>query len=382
MTTAAHIVPSILNRASGPSYSVVQLCRALMGQGCATSLFVLDGVPPDFPPEIPVRTFARWRYPNRLGVSPSMRDALGGAAGSFDVIHNHSLWMMPNVYAGPAARKGKARLIISPRGTLSAWALDHSRWVKRLVWWMGQRAVLKQADGFHATAESEFEDIRRAGFDQPVAILPNGIDIPPLAFSRGGADRTLLYVGRLHPKKGLPSLVSGWARVQSLYPEWRLDIIGRDEGGHERELKKQAAAAGCRRIRFLGPVYGDALIRAYQEADLYVLPTHSENFGMTVAEALANGTPVITTKGAPWEGVLETGCGWWPDIGESPLTETLRQALGTPREKLGEMGQAGRQWMIREYAWPVIAERMILYYKWMGGEGTMPSFVRTGPLNA
>jgi glycosyltransferase involved in cell wall biosynthesis len=245
------------------------------------------------------------------------------------------------------------------------------------MWGMGQGRVLHTCDGFHATADSERDDIRRLGFAQPVAVLPNGIDIPERIYLRSGTARTLLFVGRIHPKKGLPFLIKAWSTLERQYPDWLLDVVGRDELGHERQLQRQADELGCRRIRFHGPLYGEALVRAYQEADLYVLPTHSENFGMTVAEALANGTPVITTKGAPWEGLEKNGCGWWIDIGEEPLTEALRHAMNLSREKLCDMGSMGRAWMSSDYAWAVIAKKMIIYYKWLNGRGSMPSFVST-----
>jgi glycosyltransferase involved in cell wall biosynthesis len=377
MMSAAHIVPSLMNRASGPAYSVVQLCLALARASCETTLYALDSPPPDFPSELRIRSFPRWPYPYRLGFSPSMRKALREARGAYDVVHNHSLWMMPNLYAAQAVQKGKSRLIISPRGTLSEWAMNHSKWLKKAMWGMGQGRVLHTCDGFHATADSERDDIRRLGFTQPVAVLPNGIEIPERIYPRSGTARTLLFVGRIHPKKGLPFLIKAWSRLERQYPDWRLALIGRDELGHERQLQRQAEQAGCRRIRFQGPLYGEALVRAYQEADLYVLPTHSENFGMTVAESLANGTPVITTKGAPWEGLEKNGGGWWIDIGEEPLTEALRQAMNMNREQLEEKGEKGRGWMNRDYAWTSIAEKMILYYNWLNGMGSVPSFVST-----
>ena len=131
---AAHIVPSVLEKASGPSYTVPALCRALARSGCAVTAYMLDGVPDGFPAGVEARAFPRWPVPWRLGVSPAMRHALHADAAGLDIVHNHSLWMMPNVYAAEAATAG-ARLVVSPRGTMSDWAWRRSAWRKQLIGW-------------------------------------------------------------------------------------------------------------------------------------------------------------------------------------------------------------------------------------------------------
>src|SRR5262249_30544183 len=150
----------------------------------------------------------------------------------------------------------------------------------------------------------------------PVAIIPNGMDLPELpARPTAGppAERIVLSLGRIHPKKGLPRLIHAWSKLEAGYPGWRLKIVGPPEVGHDNELRALTSALGLTRVSVEGPIYGDAKTAAYQEADVFVLSTLNENFGLTVPEALAAGTPAISTKGAPWSGLEEEGCGWWID---------------------------------------------------------------------
>src|SRR5215510_5834695 len=185
-----HVVPAITEEASGPSYSVVRLCDSLIGTGVNVQLAALDwsSMPVSFPY---LKAFPLGRGPRRLGVSPKMRRWLKQEVTSerVAIIHNHSLWMMPNVYPGNAVHDSSCRVVVSPRGTLSAWALGRSALQKRIFWLLCQAPVLRAAACFHATAESEFEDIRRLDFRQPVCILPNGIDLPPLEEAPKGSRR-------------------------------------------------------------------------------------------------------------------------------------------------------------------------------------------------
>src|SRR5262249_54829327 len=148
-------------------------------------------------------------------------------------------------------------------------------------------------------------------------------------------------LGRIHPKKGLDRLLHAWAKVEAAHPEWRLRIIGPDEIGHSAELAALAAELRIRRVSIEGSVAGDAKTAAYREADLFVISTLNENFAVTVAEALAAGTPVIATKGAPWPGLVHEGCGWWIDHGVEPLAAVLSKAMAMSRDALLEMGAKG-----------------------------------------
>lgn len=373
-----HTVAAIDHEASGPSYTVPRLCEALIETNHEVRLAVLDWAPGAQSPPY-VERFALGWGPRRLGRSPAMARWMVEQvrSGRVQVLHNHGLWMMPNIYVGDARRAGQVRLVHSPRGTVSAWALHHHRGRKWVAWHLlGQAKALRAADAFHATADSEAEDIRRLGFCQPIAVIPNGIDVPARAEKPQTDRRRLLYLGRIHKIKGIDLLLTAWRVVQERYPDWELVIAGPDDDGELPRLQALAATLGVVRVSFPGPVYGEAKLALYRSAHLFVLPTRSENYAMTVVEALAAGTPAIVTKGAPWAGLEREGAGWWIEIGVDPLVACLEQSLALPSERLAVMGEAGRTWMQREYAWEAIARQMAGFYAWLNGAGPRPSFVR------
>ena len=374
---AVHVVPNIAEEASGHSYSVVRLCQTLIELGEAIRLAVLDVGPHSSRPPF-VEAFPLGFGPRRLGFSPKMRRWLSAAAssGQVDIIHSHSLWMMPAVYPGWATRATKSHLVISPRGTLSKWALSVSAQIKRIFWPLVQRPALRHATCFHATCESEFEDIRRAGFAQPVCIIPNGIDVPKLEKRAPDGRRKLLFLGRIHPIKGVDLLLHAWRAVGPRFPDWELLVAGPDDRGYLPRMKALAAELNLQRVAFCGPLYGEEKLRAYREAELYVLPTHSENFGMTVVEALAAGTPAIVTRGAPWSGLEQHGAGWWIEIGVDPLVACLDDALSKRQEELIYRGISGREWMLREFAWERVGAMMDQTYRWLLGDGEVASWIR------
>jgi glycosyltransferase involved in cell wall biosynthesis len=314
-----------------------------------------------------------------LRFSADLTRALREFAANVDVVHDHGLWLMPNVEAGRAALAARKPFIVTPHGMLSPTALSFSRLKKRFVWALLQGDVVRRASCIHVTSEQEHDEIRDFGLQSPIAIIPNGIDIPELdscSIATTDICRTVLSLGRIHPKKGLDRLVRAWARVEFAHPEWRLRIVGPDELGHARELAALAAELKTPRISIEGPVMGDAKIAAYRKADLFVLPTLNENFAITVAEALAVGTPVIATKGAPWHGLECEGCGWWIDHGVEPLAATLAEAMDMERGVLRAKGAKGRAWMKRDFSWDCVAHDMLDVYRWLSSGGEVPSTVR------
>src|SRR5262249_22156884 len=167
-----HFVPAISETANGPTYTVVRLCEALIKAGNNVTLGAMEWSPLPSKPVF-AKTFAMGAGPKRLGSSPEMLQWLMGEtkARMVDVVHSHGMWQMCTVYPGKAAKTGRTKLVISPRGALSRWAMNHGSPFKSIFWRLLQRPALSQAACFHATAESEFGDIRRLGFTQPVAII-------------------------------------------------------------------------------------------------------------------------------------------------------------------------------------------------------------------
>lgn len=373
-----HIVPYIGEEASGPAYSTTRLNGLMRESGVVSQLVVTGNSQDDLAIDSEaIKVFPRLKLLRRLGRSPEMLKWLRAeiSGGTVDIIHNNSIWMMPNVYAGWVTRDTKVPLVVSPHGTFSKWAMNRSQGIKRLFWHSLQKQALAHTALFHATAESEFEDIRRIGFRQPVAIIPNGIDIPDLVQPINETQKTLLFLGRIHPVKGVDLLLRAWVALQSSFPDWRLRIVGPGGEAYLAEVKKLAASLAAERVDFVGPLYGSEKRQAYQAASLFVLPTHSENFGMAVAEALAAATPVVTTRGAPWSGLSEQRAGWWIDIGVDPLRQALEEAMSKDAGELAAMGARGRAWMERDFSWQQIATQMIESYQWVLTGGTPPKWI-------
>lgn len=370
-------IAGIDNLAAGPSYTVPRLCRSLAEQQAQVELFVLSPVPTDFKPNgYSIKEFPTGggSLGKTIGLSPKMAARL--ASITTDIVHSHGLWLMPNIYACRLSKRDKRRIMVSPRGMLSPWALQHSKWRKKAMWMVLQRKALSQASSFHATAFSELEDIRRLGLRAPVAVIPNGIDIPELPVeSETRERRRLLFLARIHKKKGLDILLKAWARLENRFEDWELVVAGPDEGGYLAEVQGIAATLHLTRVSFVGPVYGMVKSRLLNSSDVYVLPTHSENFAMTVAEALAYGMPAVVTQGAPWSGLVTQGCGWWIELGEESVAACLGEVMARDRESLRAMGAQGRAWMKRDFSWETVGARMVTTYRWLVEGGAQPAWV-------
>jgi len=376
---AIHIIAGLSPSAGGPSYSVPRLCEALKPAGCETLLMSVADA--DAPPKPDVMSLpqdhAQVPGLSQLRISKALRGKLATAAGSAEIVHNHGLWLMPNVYAGRAAAHADRPLVVSPRGMLAAEALRFSPWKKKIFWRLLQGPALQHAAAWHATSLAEAAEIRAFGVAAPIAVIANGVDIPAITarHDAGAMRRTLVFLSRIHPKKGLPGLVEAWRRVAPQRPDWRLLIAGPDEIGHRKELAAQIARDHVDRAEISGPVYGadrDALLAA---ADLFVLPTRNENFGLAVAEALAAGVPAIVTKGAPWAVLQADRCGWWIDHGVEPLAAALLEATGLPSATREVMGRAGRAAMQRDFSWDAIGCQMRDAYFWLSHGGDRPATI-------
>jgi glycosyltransferase involved in cell wall biosynthesis len=292
------------------------------------------------------------------------------------IVHDHGLWLPLHGAVALAAQQQGVPLVLSPKGMAMPWALRYKRWKKRLSWWAYQRWIMQQATLFHATSAEEVEALRALGLEQPIAMVPHGVDIPDaLPSPRQCTDRTALFLSRLHPKKGLPMLLDAWAALQ---PEgWRLVLVGPDELGHRGELEEQVRRLGLERaVQFEGPVADADKWQWYADADLYILPTHSENFGIVVPEALAAGTPVITTTGAPWQDLTTHNCGWWVEPTTGTIQTALNEALACSDEERAAMGERGRRLVEEKYTWASVGEQMVSAYQWLLGRGERPACVQ------
>lgn len=368
-----HTVGSMDSQHSGVSVCVNNLTKALSDLGLQVSVFSL--LEPHFSKDkgVEVLRFAPEILPNlslrKLGQSRDLHLAV--SRGGFPIVHTHGLWLGVNSY-----RDDAAKFVVSPHGMLSPVALRFSRLKKAFAFHFYQSKALNCADMFIATSLSEYEDIRRFGLRQPVALIPNGISVPAVDPStKSEQDLVALSLGRIHPKKGLVNLVKAWAALGNRNSNWTLKIVGPDECNHSAELIKLVQSFGLSNVEILPAVYGDEKYSLLSQANLFVLPSLSENFALTVAESLAAGTPVIATKGSPWQGLETERCGWWIDVGAAPLVEALSIAMGMPECVRQDWGRRGQAWMSRDFTWGSVASQTTNAYAWLLGQRTRPDFV-------
>lgn len=308
----------------------------------------------------PAQTFDIKYPPKAFGYAPDMVKAL--VEWDADIVHLHGLWMYPGLAVHQWHKTSQKPYIISVHGMLSKIALSYSPVKKWMVSALYQNNLFKNAAAAQATNENEGQELRSFGYKGPIFTLGLGVDImdvPPI----NPIDKIILFVGRVHPKKGLTNLVHAWRHVSAQFPDWRVKIIGPDENGHRAELQSIIDAHKIENISFHDPVYGDAKNKAIAEAALCVLPTLSENFAFTVPESLMMEVPIICTKGAPWPQLEEQNCGWWIDIGVQPLVDGLRTAMQLNDKQRAMMGKKGRQWVINEFSWPIISNKYIENYR-------------------
>lgn len=373
------IVGSIQDEASGPSYSVPRLCKAVSDNGCEVSLYSLGDASDEYKDGVRHTTFPTdYRgigYAERLGLSSGMKKAI--ASEECEIIHSHGMWMMPNIYPSLAVRNNRSVFVLSPRGMLGKEALEFSSRKKKAIWLFKQKNALELASCIHATSEQEYLDIRAFGITKPVSIIPNGIDVPPLntLVENNTSSHIVLSLGRVHPKKGLDLLIKAWHTLGTKTTGWTLKIVGPSEIGYGALLSKLVEDLSLNNVSILPPVFGQDKTDMMANADVFILPTLNENFAMTVAESLVLNTPVISSTGAPWQGLIENDCGWWVSNDPVVLAETILDAMSLTHDQRLVMGRRGRQWMKDDYDWDSIGSSTVDVYKWLRGMGSKPETV-------
>ena len=382
-----HVLASTRADHGGTSRSVPALCNALDAEGIDVHL--VTAVPadpaPDQAPILPGGEVQIHRIEERTDLQRALRSPTGFYRRLWevvqnvdpDVLHDHGAWLPSNIAAAWVARRAAVPFVATPRGMVTEWSLSHQTWKKRIAWPLYQKWIFQQASFFHATAQAEVDNLRALRMTQPAAVVPNGVEIPESLPDTSETDeKRALFLSRIHPKKGLPMLLEAWDQLR---PErWTLELVGPSENEHRAELEAQARDLGLGdSVVFSGPVDDADKWQKYATADLFVLPTYSENFGIVVAEALAAGVPVLTTTGAPWSIVEERDCGWWVKPQKGDIATALADALRRSDEERRAMGKRGRRLVEERFSWQSVGQKMASAYRWvLEGEGR-PDFIRT-----
>lgn len=347
----------------GPTRSTIGLARALTRAGADVTLFShvrREGLEDE--PNL------KFRFGSGYGFRQSLCDARA-IIREFkpDVVHVQGIWNPSTHSDSLAAAEAGVPIVVSPRGMLAPWALRQKRLKKLVGMFLYQRGDLKRAAAFHVTSEDEASHVRLQHLKQPVFVIPNGVDDPPV-LSRpcscgptSPESRTVLFLARLHPGKGLMLLAEAWGKLR---PEgWRVMVVGANKCHQREDVEQRVKELGIAdQWTFCGEADDARKWQFYAQADLFVLPTASENFGLSIAEALNSGTPVITTKGTPWQDIDGT-CGWWIDRDVDSLVAALKDAMRRSPDELRSMGEIGHCLIAARYAWAPVAKQMKEVYE-------------------
>lgn len=364
---SCHIVPSLEVRHGGPSKSVLGLATALAARGEDVELLTTE-------PSagwrrtvgsLDIRAFHRG-WPETFCTSAGLRRHLRTLTA--DVVHHHSLWLRTLHYAHRGARRIGAKLVVSPRGMMDPWAWNHHSRKKAFARAVIHPGALEAVDGWHVTSLEEFNAVRRLGFQQPVCVAPNGIAAPSPEDSAAAEAHwrqlvpicarkpVALFYSRFHRKKRLIELIDAW--LENGPSDWLLLVVGIPEDYTPEMIEDYVLRAGqSGRVRAYD---GAGHPPPYAIASLFLLPSHSENFGQSIAEALAQGVPALVTDTTPWSGLNQTGSGWcvpWFDYGAA-----IRTATSEGFDSLHKRGLVAREWVLREFSWEKSAHLLSEFY--------------------
>ncbi len=349
------IIASLDESTGGPARSVPQTCVELAKLGVEIEIICQPSPNPASIPELPNLKVRFLTYHELFAFSKKLNPA------EVDLIHLQHIWTPYISIIARAARKKRIPYIITPRGMLEPWIMVRHPWKKKLAMALYQRNDIRRAALLHATAEMEKKNIRKLGFTNEIVEIPNGIDlskVPPPKTTYGS--KKVVFLSRIHPKKGIELLLEAWKQLQP--NSWNLEIAGNGEPAYVKYLQKKIEREQISGVKLVDPQYGEAKWNFLKSADLFVLPTYSENFGIVIAEALAIGVPVITTTGTPWQELDTHNCGWWIELTLKNLKTVLLEGTNTPPTALRLMGDHGTKLIQENYGITVVAENIHRVY--------------------
>ena len=371
-----------LTRQGGGVYTSVRRFATMLGEEPGLQVEV-------FGPQWPGDDFAEWDGvnmhasravgPGAIAYAPGLLPGLKKS--SLDLIHLHGLWMHPSAACAAFTRQTGRPHIISPHGMLEQWALNNSRWKKQLAARLFEDANIKSALCLHALNIAEVNSIREYGYEGPVCVIPNGVDMPrgdqtppaPWWAKSAPEVKTLLYLGRLHRKKGLGNLLRAWSDLGEEREQWRLVIAGWDEHGYRNDLQSLSMTLRIQStVSFPGPLFGEEKDAAYRYCDGFILPSMSEGLPMVLLEAWAWGKPVLMTPQCNLPEGFEAGAAVRIEPERESIVEGLREFMAMDDARREAIGENGRLLAERRFSWPVIAGEMAKVYRWAAGSGPEP----------
>jgi glycosyltransferase involved in cell wall biosynthesis len=295
-------------------------------------------------------------------------------------VHIHGLWQLSASAAARAAQAESKPYIVSAHGMLESWALANKRLKKSIYAALFERANLRSAACLHALTRAEAQDYRNFGLRNPIAVIPNGVDVPPACspdlfldrFPELRGRRLLLFLGRIHFKKGLDVLCQAWSRVSRDWPDAQLVLAGPDFENTRMPIEKLLEERRMRhRVTFTGMLPSDLKWSALRAAECFVLPSYSEGLSVSVLEAMGMGLPVIVSEQCNLPEVAEKDCGWVIPPRMQELESSLNAVLRSSSQDRAGLGANGRRLVAQRYSWRVVGEQMSDVYAWTQG-GPLP----------
>lgn len=294
-----------------------------------------------------------------------------------DLFHIQGLWRYIGAGAASYARQHHIPYVISLRGMLYPQALAASAMAKKLSLWLYQREDLQSAACIQATCKEEMEYYRNLGFTNPVAVIPNPIDldnyidkpIPQKSHFRIG------YLGRVHPRKRIERLIYAMSALNDKIKDVELLVIGSGDEKYELFLRNEVERLNLKNVTFTGFLTGDKKDATIRELSVLAVPSDFENFGNIVTEALIRGVPVIASTGMPWQELEIYQCGWWINNDQESINKTILEAYEIGEEKRVKMGVNGKQLMKNNYSVEILGKKMMTLYEWILGKTPKPDFV-------
>lgn len=357
-----HFIPSI-DRTSGGVGSYMQLLAKELGKLC--ELYIVTANTDN---QLIIENAKILYIPCNIRKYSSMRKEWNRILDEIkpDLVHVNCCWMPCCALTQKWAQKKGYKVILTPHGMLEPWIMNRNYWTKKLpALLLFQKSAIKNADCIHATAESEKLNILILGYNNRIEVIANGIDVDSIKIKENWErKRNILFLSRIHVKKGIEFLLEAVSLLKSQLKGYTITIAGEGKEEYISSLKSKAKELGIEKmVDFCGGVYGEKKWELYRNADVFVLPTYSENFGIVIAEALASGTPVITTKGTPWEELNTEECGWCIDIGLQPLISALNCFQGLSDTTILEYALRGRLLVESKFNIRKIAKDFICLYK-------------------
>lgn len=305
----------------------------------------------------------------------------------FDIIQGQSIWDPRYHKIKIIADKNNIPYITTPRGMLEPWSLEQKKWKKKMALWLYQFKDLQTSACIFTTAELEAQHIRKLGINAPLSIIPNGIEIDNYQCRTSIKDvkKQVLFLSRIHEKKGIELLLDAWKSISNINQGWELVISGNGDENYIKSLKEKIANLDLQNnTRIIPPTFGKEKYQLYCESSLFILPSYSENFGMVIAEAMSCGVPVITTNNTPWKSLNDgykynnkecPKLGWCIDLNKENIIKALEEAIHLDENTLYEMGQFSSKYIKEHFDYMSVAQKVKKLYEWILGQSEEPDFM-------